>query len=48
MKQIYVDTAKNLWPAAAKNLNQHLSKLKREKRIIDQVESEQVMWKFQK
>lgn len=41
---IYAETPKNLWPAAAKNVNQHLSKLKRERRIIDRVENDRVLW----
>lgn len=44
---VYAETPKNLWPAAAKNVNQHLSKLKRDNRIIDRVEHDRVLWKLQ-
>lgn len=43
---IYAETPRNLWPAAASNVNQHLSKLKREKRIVDRTEDDRVLWKL--
>lgn len=43
---IYAQTPRYKWSAAARNLNQHLSKLKRDNRIIDQVETDRVLWKI--
>lgn len=43
---IYAETARNLWRAAAKNVEHHLTKLKREKRVIDLIENDRVLWKL--
>lgn len=41
---IYTETAKQLWPAAARNVSHHLSKLKREQRVVDRIEKDRVLW----
>lgn len=43
---IYVDTPKELWPAAAYNVNHHLKKLTKENAIEELVENDGSVWRF--
>lgn len=46
VEMIYVETPRNLWPAAARNVEHHLSKLKRDARVLDRIENDRVLWKL--
>jgi endoribonuclease LACTB2 len=44
VEKIYSETPRNLWLAAASNVNHHLSKLKREGRVKDLEENHETYW----
>lgn len=50
VEQIYVETPRTLYRAAAKNVTHHLEKLKKEDRVLQEVKSsddtETILWKF--
>lgn len=43
---IYTETPKELWPAAAFNVNHHLKKLTKEKAIEELIENDSSVWRF--
>lgn len=46
VKLVYAETPQHLWLAAARNVNQHLEKLLKERRIKQLNENEQILWQF--
>lgn len=44
VKIVYTTTPRYLWPAAAKNVNQHLLKLKKEGKVIEVNKNKEVFW----
>lgn len=43
---IYKETPKELWPAAAYNVNHHLTKLVKERQVISLVKDDVTVWQY--
>lgn len=43
---IYKETPKELWPAAAYNVRQHLTKLAKERQVIESTEDSVSVWQY--